>query len=215
MSIVNSSLIIKAKYILPMDKELSVIKDGLLVVAENKILAVGTEADLKKKYRAKEIIDVGNSVVMPGFINTHTHIAMSYFRGLADDLPLSDWLNKHIWPAEAKFVNADFVRRSSELACLEMIRAGIACFNDMYFFEEVTAAVVKKAGLRAMLGEGILKFPSPSAKTPDEAIKKTAALADEYKNEEFITIAFAPHSVYACAEEHLVRIKELAEKLDL
>ncbi|MFH0892001.1 MAG: amidohydrolase [Candidatus Falkowbacteria bacterium] len=195
-----------------MDEKQSVIRDGMVVVDKNKIAAVGTEAELKDKYEAGETIDAGNGITMPGMINTHTHAAMSYFRGLADDLPLSDWLEEHIWPAEAKFVNADFVRRASELAILEMIKSGITCFNDMYFFEEAVASVAKTAGIRAVIGEGILDFPSPSAKTPAEAIKKTAELISEFKNEELITAAFAPHSVYACGEECLVKIKELAEK---
>ena len=133
----ENSLMIKAKYVLPMDEKLSVIRDGLVVIEKNKILAVGTEIELGDKYVAEETVDTGNSILIPGLINTHTHAAMSYFRGLADDLPLDDWLTKHIWPAEAKFVNADFVRRSSELAILEMIKSGITCFNDMYFFANI------------------------------------------------------------------------------
>lgn len=210
----NCDLIIKAKYILSLDKNLSIIKDGFVAVADNKILAIGSEADLKEKYRAGEIIETGNSILLPGMINTHTHAAMSYFRGLADDLLLSDWLTKHIWPAEAKFVNADFVRQASELAILEMIKAGITGFNDMYFFEEALGRVARKAGIRAMIGEGIIDFPSPSAKTPAEAIKKTEELISGFKNEELITAVFAPHSIYACSQEYLVKIKELAEKLD-
>ncbi len=208
-------LIIKGKYVLPMDPDLSIIKDGMVAVEKNNIIAVGEEKELKNKYEAREIIDAGNGIIMPGLINTHTHAAMAYFRGLADDLPLDEWLNNRIWPAEAKFVKPDFVRKSSELACLEMIKSGVSCFNDMYFFQEITAKVAEKAGMRMTAGEGILDFPTPSCKTPDEAMAKTIELAEKFKNSELISIAFAPHSVYACGRDVLIKIKELAEEYNL
>src|SRR3989339_1544603 len=116
----ENSLMIKAKYVLPMDEKLSVIRDGLVVIEKNKILAVGTEIELGDKYVAEETVDTGNSILIPGLINTHTHAAMAYFRGLADDLPLDDWLFNHIFPAEAKYVSEEFIKKSGELSCLEM-----------------------------------------------------------------------------------------------
>lgn len=208
----NCNLIIKGKYVLPMDRNLSVIKDGMVIASENKILDIGKQSELENLYKADEIIDVGNSIIMPGLINTHTHAAMSYFRGLADDLPLNKWLEKHIWPAEAKFVKPDFIKKASELACLEMIKSGITCFNDMYFFQEETAKVVQKIGMRAILGEVILNFQTPSCQTPGETINKILKLIDKFRENEFVDIAFAPHSIYACDEKVLNRVKELAEE---
>ncbi|MEA3464104.1 MAG: amidohydrolase [Patescibacteria group bacterium] len=208
----NCNLIIKGKYVLPMDRNLSVIKDGMVIASENKILDIGKQSELENLYKADEIIDVGNSIIMPGLINTHTHAAMSYFRGLADDLPLNKWLEKHIWPAEAKFVKPDFIKKASELACLEMIKSGITCFNDMYFFQEETAKVVQKIGMWAILGEVILNFQTPSCQTPGETINKILKLIDKFRENEFVDIAFAPHSIYACNEKVLNRVKELAEE---
>ncbi len=211
----NCDLIVKGKYVLQMDDEMSVIENGMVVVEKNKIIVLGKEKELKNKYEAKEIIDARNGIIMPGLINTHTHAAMAYFRGLADDLPLNEWLSKRIWPAEAKFVKPNFVKKSSELACLEMIKSGATCFNDMYFFQEITAKVAEKAGMRMLSGEGILDFPTPSCKTPDEAIAKTMELIGRFKNSELVNIAFAPHSIYACGKNVLIKIKELAEEYNL
>ncbi len=208
----NCDLIIKGKYVLPMDADLSIIENGMVVVKENEIAVVGKERELRSEYEAQGMIDTGNSIIMPGLINTHTHAAMTYFRGLADDLPLDEWLEKHIWPAEAKYVNPDFVRKASELACLEMIKTGTTCFNDMYFFQETTADIAGKAGMRAVIGEGILNFPSPSCKTPNEAINKTLGFINTYKDNELVKVAFAPHSVYAFNKDVLLKIKELAQK---
>lgn len=208
-------LIIKGKYLLPMDFDLNIIRDGMVAVDKNNIIAIGEEKELKNKYEAREIIDAGNGIIMPGLVNAHTHAAMAYFRGLADDLPLNEWLNNHIWPAEAKLVKPDFVRKSSELACLEMIKSGVTCFNDMYFFQEITAKVAEKAGVRMMAGEGILDFPTPSCKTADKSVAKTIELAEKFKNSELISIAFAPHSVYACGKNILLKIKELAKEYNL
>jgi 5-methylthioadenosine/S-adenosylhomocysteine deaminase len=202
-------LIVKGKYILPMDNELSIIKDGFVAISENKILALG-EANEIKKYQAKEIIDAGNSIVMPGLINTHTHAAMTYFRGLADDLPLDIWLNKHIWPAEAEYVNAEFVKQASELACLEMIKAGVTSYNDMYFFGEAMAEPAIKSNLRALIGITGIDF-----KDPDLALKEAVELSKKYKNNEFIKIVLAPHGIYTCSKENLLKIKKVAEEENL
>ncbi len=197
-----------------MDENLSVIKDGFVAVAGNKIIAAGAGDEIKN-YNSGKIIDAGNSIVMPGLINTHTHAAMAYFRGLADDLPLNVWLEKHIWPAEAKYVNEEFVRQASELACLEMLKSGTTCFNDMYFFEEITAEIAKKIGMRAVIGDGILNFPTPGCKSPEEAIDKTIMLAEKFKNDELINVALAPHSIYACDKNILIKAKLEAEKHNL
>ncbi len=149
---------------------------------------------------------------MPGLISTHTHAAMAYFRGLADDLPLKEWLEKHIWPAEAKYVNQDFIKQASRLACLEMIKSGVTCFNDMYFFEEETASIASQRGMRACVGEAILDFPTASCKNPEDALKKTEEMILRYKDSELISVAVAPHSIYVCSKENLIKAKKLANK---
>jgi len=205
----NCDLIIKGKYILPMDDKLTVIKDGFVAVLKNKIVAVDAGDEIKN-YQAGETINAGNSIIMPGMINTHTHAAMSYFRGLADDLPLDIWLNQHIWPAEAKYVNADFVKKAGELACLEMLKAGVTSYNDMYFFGQAMAEPAERANLRALVGITGIDF-----KDPGQALKEAVELSKQYKNNEFIKIVLAPHAVYTCSKENLLKIKKAAEAENL
>ncbi len=207
--------IIKAKYILTMDKSSTLVKDGVLVISRDKILDIGREKEMLGKYQTEEVIDFGNSIIMPGMINTHTHAAMTYFRGLADDLDLDDWLAKHIWPAEGKFVNADFVKNASELACLEMIEAGVTTFSDMYFFARVTAGVVERAGMRAMLGESVIDFSTPSAVDPDETLRMNDELVIKYKDNPKINISLCAHSIYTCNEETLAKVLKNREKNNL
>lgn len=209
---INCDLIIKGRYILPMDVDLNIVENGIVVIKENKIIAVGKEGELENKYKAKEVLNAGNSIIMPGLINTHTHAAMTYFRGLADDLPLQEWLEKYIWPAEAKFVNPDFIRKASELACLEMVKSGTTCFNDMYIFGDITDDVVEEVGMRIVSGELTLDFPTSSCKTSHEAIDKTLKNIEKFKESELVSIAFQPHSIYACEEDVLVKIKELIKE---
>lgn len=200
---------IKGKYILPIDDKLTVIKNGFVAVSKNKIAAVGEVCEIAN-YHAKEIIDAGNSIVMPGLINTHTHAAMSYFRGLADDLPLDIWLKEHIWPAEAKYVNANFVRQASELACLEMLKSGITCYNDMYFFGRSMAESAAKSNLRAIIGVACVDFQDV-----EKSIAEAVELSKIYKGDELIKVAMAPHSIYACSKNNLFKIKQAAETENL
>jgi len=211
----NSDLIIKGKYVLPIDADLNIIKDGMVAVSGNKILAVGRAEDLKNQYSADEIIDCGNSIVMPGLINTHTHAAMAYFRGLADDLPLDEWWFKHIRPAEINFVKPKFIKKASELACLEMIKSGITFFNDMYYFSEATAEVCNQVGIRAMLSDAIIDFPAPSYKNADEAISLFKVFYNKYKDDELINISIQPHAIYTCCKKTLVKTKELAQEFNV
>jgi 5-methylthioadenosine/S-adenosylhomocysteine deaminase len=207
--------IVSGEYVLTMDDKRPLIKHGAVAVKGRRIAAVGRAAEISKAGRPERAIDAGRALIMPGLINAHTHAAMAYFRGLADDLPLKDWLENHVWPAEAKYVNPKFARESSRLAILEMIKSGITCFNDMYFFEEETAAVAEAAGIRAVLGEGILDFATPSCDRAARALAKTAALARDFKKSGLLSAAFAPHSVYTCAEELLLTVREEARRLDL
>lgn len=212
---INCDLIIKGKYLLPMDDALRVINDGTVVISGSNIIAVGKQVDLAGKYKAKEVINAGNGIIMPGLINTHTHVAMTYFRGLADDLPLKEWLEEHIWPAEAKYMDENFVARSSTLACLEMLKSGTTALNNMSFFEEVIADVVIKSGIRAVLSEGMLKFPTPSCQTANETINKTIDLLKKFKDNCLIDVFFGPHSVYACEKKFLLKVKNLSDKRNI
>ncbi len=159
---------------------------------------------------ADETIDAKESLVLPFFCNAHTHLAMSLFRGMADDLSLMDWLNNHIFPNEAKYVNKDMVYTCSKLSMLEMIRSGTGCFMDMYFFEEEVAKAALEIGIKGIIGEGILDFPTPGAKSADEAISKTLSLKKEFANEN-IKVSFAPHSTYTLSVESLMKIADVKE----
>jgi 5-methylthioadenosine/S-adenosylhomocysteine deaminase len=208
----NVDYIIRGDYVLPMDEKLTVITNGAVVVTGNKIIEVGNFDDISKKYSSEKIIEGKNRVVLPGFINTHTHAAMVYFRGMADDLPLETWLENHIWPAEKKWLSPEFVYDATELACFEMIKAGVTTYSDMYFFEEFSAKAAKKFGMRAILGPGILDFPTAAAKTTDEYFNRAEKFIEEWRKDELIATCIAPHSIYTCSPDTLKRSKKLADK---
>jgi 5-methylthioadenosine/S-adenosylhomocysteine deaminase len=207
--------IICGEYLLPMDEALSVIKDGAVAINGNKILEVGPSHEVCKRYFSDNLIKGEGKIVLPGLVNTHTHAAMVYFRGFADDLPLSEWLNNHIWPAENKWLSPQFISDAVELACLEMLKGGVTTYNDMYFFEDAAGEVSKKIGIRAVLGSGILDFPSVSAKSADEYLDNAERFVNNWKNDEIITPCIAPHAVYTCSPETLIKSKAMAEKLNV
>ncbi|KAF0144184.1 MAG: 5-methylthioadenosine/S-adenosylhomocysteine deaminase [Nitrospirae bacterium] len=211
----NADYIIRGDYVLPMDKGQAVIKDGAVVVKGNKITEVGSFGDISKKYYSKNITGGKNRAVLPGLINTHTHAAMVYFRGMADDLPLKEWLEKHIWPAENKWLSPEFVSDATELACLEMIKAGITTYSDMYFFEDASGKAAKKIGMRAVLGAGIVDFPTISGKNADEYLGKAEKFIEKWKKDKLVTPCIAPHSVYACGPDTLKKIKKIADKYNV
>lgn len=184
-----------------------------LAIANSKILEIGKE--LEQKYNAKHIIDATDKIVMPGFVNTHSHVAMSYFKGLADDLPLQEWLSKHIWPVEGKFLSAEFVKDAALHGCAEMIKNGITTFSDMYFFGDQTAISAEKIGIRAVLGEGVLDYPVANYKNADEIFDYIRKMHDKYKKSELIDFAVAPHAIYTCGKENLIKAKDLAQELGL
>lgn len=211
----NADYIIRGDYILPMDESHTVIKDGAVVVKGKSIIDVGEGKDISKKYSAKKIISGKNRAVLPGLINTHTHAAMVYFRGMADDLPLKEWLEKHIWPAENKWLSPEFVSDATELACLEMLKAGITTYSDMYFFEDASAGAAKKLGMRAVLGAGIVDFPTISGKNADEYLGKAEKFIEKWNKDELIVPCIAPHSIYACGPETLTKVKKIADKYNV
>ena len=154
-------------------------------------------------------------MLLPGLINTHSHAAMVFFRGLADDLPLKEWLEKHIWPAEAKWLSPEFVYDATELACLEMLKAGITTYNDMYFFGDSTARATRYLGMRACLGAGIIDFPTVAASTLDEYLANAERFIGNWKGDDMIFPCLAPHGAHTCGPETLRRSKKLAERLDV
>ncbi|MBU4321398.1 MAG: amidohydrolase family protein [Nitrospinae bacterium] len=195
-----------------MDNDLPVLGNGALAIQGNKIADIGSFDDISKKYSSKNIIKGENTAVLPGLINTHTHAAMVYFRGMADDLPLKEWLEEHIWPAENKWLSPEFVSDATELACLEMLKAGITTYNDMYFFEDASSIAAKKIGMRAVLGAGIVDFPTVAGNSADEYLSKAERFIKEWKGDDLIVPCIAPHAAYTCSPETLKRAKNLADK---
>jgi 5-methylthioadenosine/S-adenosylhomocysteine deaminase len=207
--------IIHADYILPMDKNLSVIERGAIAIKGNKILDIGTHDAISKNYTSKHVIPGDGKLLLPGLINTHTHAPMVFFRGMADDLPLNEWLHEHIWPAENRWFSPAFISDATELACLEMVKGGVTVYHDMYFYEDAAAAATKKIGMRGVLGTGILDFQTAFAKNADEYLKKAEHFAHDWKKDELITPCIAPHAIYTCGTETLKKSKALAEKLQV
>src|SRR5258708_7054019 len=188
--------IFTARYVVTIDPQRRVLENGAIAVRGDRILAVGSRAEINAKYQPKNRMDAGNSVITPGLINTHTHAPMSLFRGIADDLKLQDWLVKYIFPAEAKNVNPEFVRWGTRLACLEMLLSGTTTYADMYYFEEVIAQATKEAGMRGVLGQSVIQFPVADAKTPADALKRGEAFLLKYQKDPLIVPAIAPHAIY-------------------
>ncbi len=208
--------IVRADYLLTMEGDLSVITDGAVAVTGSDITDAGTYMSISNKYTCDNIIDGKNKVLMPGLINTHTHAAMVYFRGLADDMPLQDWLEKHIWPVEMKWLTADFVDDAIELACLEMLKSGVTTYTDQYFYQDVAGRKLDKIGMRGVLGSGVIDFPwKDVAQSPDDYFNNAEELIKNFKDNELVTPCIAPHATYTCGPDNYKRAKELADKYDV
>lgn len=204
-------LFISGGTVVTMDAEFRVIEDGGVAIEGDSIAAVGKRADLEPKTRgAKKTIDARGTLVLPGMINGHAHAAMSLFRGVAEDHSLDDWLQRYIFPAEARNVTEDFVFWGTRLGVLEMLRGGVTTYADMYYFEDVVARVTKEAGMRGVLGQTILDFPAPDHKTPAAALAYTQEYIERWKGDPLITPAIAPHSIYTLSTETLKAAAELA-----
>lgn len=199
-------------YILTMDENLTEFKNADIVIKDGKIIDIGE--DKKNNYYGKTIV-CSNKIALPGFINTHTHAAMTLLRGYGSDNPLKVWLEEYIWPVEGRYVSYDFVRDGTLIAVYEMLRTGTTTFVDMYFYEDAVADVIEKVGVRGVLSTGILDFPTPGAKTPEEGITKTVDFAQKYKDSQFVIPAIGPHAPYTCSPETLKKAYEAAEKYDL
>lgn len=207
-------LLIVGGKIVTMNAERQVIDDGAIAVSGNIIKAIGERGEITAKFSAKQTIEADGKIIVPGLINTHTHIPMTLFRGIADDLDLQEWLTKYIFPAEAQNVDENFVRVGTRLGLAEMIRGGTTTFCDMYYFEDAIADETYKAGVRGVLGETIIDFPVADNKTNEEAMKYAETFINKWKNNPLITPAIAPHAPYTVSEEHLKSIKSLSDKLD-
>ena len=206
------ALVVTNATVITMDAGRRVLTSGAVAIDGRDIAAVDSAAAIAKAFRAGDTIDARGAVLMPGLINTHTHAPMVLYRGLADDLALMDWLQKYIFPAEAKTVTPEFVRAGTRLAVLEMIRSGTTTYADMYYFEEEIARATKAAGVRGVLGQTIIKFPVADAKTPEEGLARTDRFIREFAGDDLIVPAVAPHAMYTLDGATLKRVRQLADR---
>ena len=208
----RADIIIRGGTVVTMDGSSLVIENGAVAVKAERILAVGPAAEIAARYVSPRVINATGKVVMPGLINTHGHVPMVLFRGIADDLVLMDWLQKYIFPAEAKNVDEQFVRWGARLGCLEMIQGGTTTFVDMYYFEDAIADETARAGMRAVLGETLIDFPAPDNKTWDAGMAYMEKFVSRWKGHSLITPAIAPHAPYTVSTDHLKQAHAFSER---
>ncbi len=210
-----ANLLLVNALVLTMDEEMHQYEPGAVAISGDSILAAGSEADIRKEFTGKQIIDCGGKVLMPGLVNAHTHVPMTLLRGLADDLRLDVWLMGYMMPVEREFVSPEFVRLGSQLACAELIRTGVTCFADMYYFEEEVAKATAEAGLRAVCAQTVLKFPSPDAASYEDSLGAAREFIQRWKGHALITPSVAPHAPYTCTAEILRATAQLAAEYDV
>ncbi len=207
--------LIHARWVIPVEPDQVVHERHALAIHDGRIQAILPSAEAEQRYAADVVHRLDGHALIPGLINTHTHAAMTLLRGLADDLPLMEWLHHHIWPAEQRWVGEEFVHDGTQLAVAEMLRGGTTCFNDMYFFPDVTARVCADAGMRASVGLIVLDFPSAWAGDADEYLRKGIALHDDYRGDALIRTAFAPHAPYTVSDAPLLQIQTYVNELEI
>ena len=205
-------LIVRGGTVVTMDSQRRVIENGAVTIKGGRIVAIDSTAEIDRKYAAREVINAAGKVVIPGLINGHTHVPMTLFRGIHDDVTLNDWLYKYIFPAEKKNVNEEFVRWGTRLAAAEQIRGGVTTFADMYYFEDAVAEETKAAGMRGVLGETFIDFPAPDNKSEAEALSYTEKFLKKWQGDPLIHAAAAPHSIYTCSRKTLRDAATLARK---
>jgi 5-methylthioadenosine/S-adenosylhomocysteine deaminase len=205
-------LIVSGGVLVTMDGARTIVHDGSVAIKGDAIVAVGPRAEIESKYKGVQTIDAPGRMVLPGFINGHTHVPMTLFRGLHDDVTLNDWLYKYIFPAEAKNVNEEFVRWGTRLAAAEQIRSGVTTFADMYYFEDAVAEETKAAGMRGLLGETFIDFPAPDNKSNAEMVAYTEKFLKKWQGDPLIHAAPAPHSIYTCSKKTIQEAAALARK---
>src|SRR5580658_2886797 len=201
-----------ARYVITENAQHRVIENGAVAIRGERIVGVGTRAEMDARFQSRQRLDRPDAILAPGLINTHTHAAMSLFRGVADDLKLQDWLNNFIFPAEAKNVSPDFVRWGTRLACLEMLISGTTTFTDMYYFEDIVAEAAKEAGMRGVLGETVIGFPVADARTPADALKLSERFLIRFHDDPLVVPAIAPHALYTNSDESLKAARALANR---
>lgn len=207
--------LIYARWIVPVEPAGMVLDHHALAIRDGQIVDLLPQADARTRYQARTVRELPSHVLIPGLVNAHTHVGMTLLRGYADDLPLMTWLSEHIWPAEGRHVSPEFVHDGSLLGLAEMLRGGVTCVSDMYFFPEVTAKTALQLGMRATLGMPVIDFPSSYAQNADEYFDKGQALHDQYRDHPLIATAFAPHSPYTVSESNLERVRVLADELEV
>jgi len=207
--------LLEARWIIPVEPIGTVLRNHAIAIDQGLIRAILPNAEAQSRFVPNERIILGNHALIPGLVNLHIHAAMSLMRGMADDLPLMEWLNKYIWPAEARHVDSGFVLDGTRLACAEMLRGGITCFNDMYFFPEASVQAVLTSGMRATIGMIVIDFPTAYASDADDYLAKGLALRDRYKHHPLLSFCFAPHAPYTVSNKVFANILTYAEQLDL
>ena len=207
--------IVHAKWVATGEKHQRLLTDHSVAIDKGMIHAILPTKTAKETYDAAQVDDYPYHVVMPGFINAHTHVGMNYFRGLGCDLPLMDWLNHYMWPAEKKWLSHEFVRDVSLFAMAEMIRSGTTCFNDMFYFPEAIAEAANIAGVRGFVSIHVIDFPTPWTQTTDESLEKGKVFYEQYRGHSLITPTIAPHAPYTVCDESFIKVKDMADALHL
>jgi len=208
-------MLIRARWVAPVEPAGVILEDHAVAVTGERIEAVLPAAEARARYPQARGIALPEHVLIPGLVNAHTHAAMALMRGLADDRALARWLNDHIWPAEARHVSAEFVRDGTLLACAEMLRGGITCFSDMYFFPEAALEAALEAGMRAALGMIVVEFPSAYAADPDDYLQKGLAMRDRWREHPLASFCLAPHAPYTVSDATFRRIATILGELDV
>ena len=214
-SLRDIDLLIEASWVLPIEPAGALLENHAVAVDAGRIVDVLPSSDADNRFRAKSRKILDGQMLIPGLVNLHTHAAMSLFRGLADDLHLMDWLSKHIWPAEGRHVSEQFIHDGTLLACAEMLRSGITCFNDMYFFPGQAGRAALEAGMRAVLGIIVIEFPTPYASDAQDYLRKGLGARDALKSEALLSFCMAPHAPYTVSDSSFEQIATLAEQLQL
>ncbi|HSL17321.1 MAG TPA: amidohydrolase family protein [Methylomirabilota bacterium] len=211
----NWDLLVVGGTVLTLEPGSEPIPDGAVAIADGRIAAVGLAEDLLELAPTGEVVNAGGCLILPGFVNTHSHLAMTLLRGLADDVPLKQWLEEHIWPAEKTHMGRDAVRLGTELAVAEQLLGGVTTTTDMYFFAEDVAQVVADAGMRGVIAESLIDSATPRCETPDEMWRRQRELAEALRGHPLITASVAAHAPYSVAATNLVREAELAEEFHI
>ncbi len=215
-NLTSVDLIVSGRYVVTMNSDQNVIENGAVAIDNGIIVAVGTEQEIAENYAGRDNLDGGDRLVMPGLVNGHAHSAMTLLRGIADDLDLMTWLYEHIFPLEGQFVDEEFVRVGTELACWEMIRGGTTFFADMYFYSDMVSKVVEQCGLRAIAGQSAIDFPSPGFEGWDDSFASTVDYVKQWQGRSSRVIpAFALHAPYTVSPEHLTQALGVAKELDV